>query len=90
VSLSTALSKKTSADITPAVEKRFDTNRGKADMSTKRITVNVSQDVDLIRERLVADTGIRMSYIQIFNYLIHFYIKHAAEPRTRWASGETK
>jgi hypothetical protein len=38
----------------------------------------------------VADTGIRMSYIQIFNYLIHFYIKHAAEPRTRWASGETK
>ena len=59
-------------------------------MTTKRITVNVNQDVDLIRDRLATDTGIRMSYIQIFNYLIHFYLKHAAEPRTQWASGVTK
>ena len=53
-------------------------------MATKRITVNINQDVDLIRERLVDHTGIKMSYIQIFNYLIHFYLKHAAEPRTQW------
>jgi hypothetical protein len=44
----------------------------------------------LIREKLVSDTGIRMSYIQIFNYLIHFYLRHSAEPRTQWASGATK
>ena len=57
-------------------------------MTTKRITVNVSQDVDLIRETLAQNTGIRMSYIQIFNYLIHFYIKHCNEPRTRWTELE--
>jgi hypothetical protein len=59
-------------------------------MTTKRITVNINQDIDLIREKLVSDTGIRMSYIQIFNYLIHFYLRHSAEPRTKWASGATK
>jgi hypothetical protein len=26
-----------------------------------------------------------MTYVQIFNHLIHFYIQHAAEPRTKWA-----
>ena len=57
-------------------------------MATKRITVNVSQDVDLIRETLTQNTGIKMSYIQIFNYLIHFYIKHCNEPRTRWTELE--
>lgn len=57
-------------------------------MATKRITVNVSQDVDLIRDTLAQNTGIRMSYIQIFNYLIHFYIKHCNEPRTRWTELE--
>ena len=59
-------------------------------MTTKRITVNINQDVDEIRERLVADTGIRMSYIQIFNYLIHFYLKHSAEPKTQWAASRAK
>jgi hypothetical protein len=57
-------------------------------MATKRITVNVSQDVDLIRETLAQNTGIKMSYIQIFNYLIHFYLKHCNEPRTRWTELE--
>jgi len=57
-------------------------------MATKRITVNINQEVDLIRETLAQNTGIRMSYIQIFNYLIHFYIKHCNEPRTRWTELE--
>ena len=57
-------------------------------MATKRITVSVNQDVDLIRETLAQNTGIKMSYIQIFNYLIHFYIKHCNEPRTRWTELE--
>ena len=57
-------------------------------MATKRITVSVNQDVDLIRDTLAKNTGIRMSYIQILNYLIHFYIQHCNEPRTRWTELE--
>jgi len=57
-------------------------------MATKRITVSVNQDVDLIRDTMAQNTGIKMSYIQIFNYLIHFYIKHCNEPRTRWTELE--
>ena len=52
--------------------------------AVKRITIPVSNDVDKIIEQLARDTGIRMTYSQVFNYLIHFYIKHAAEPRTQW------
>ena len=53
-------------------------------MATKRITVNVDQNVDEIRAHLLKSTGIKMSYIQIINYLIYFYIKHSNEPRTQW------
>ena len=53
-------------------------------MATKRITVNVDQNIDEIRLHLLKNTGIKMSYIQIFNYLIHFYIKHCNEPRSQW------
>ena len=42
------------------------------DSKTKRITLKVSKDIDLIRDRLAADTGIEMTYNQIFNLsLIH-------------------
>ena len=53
-------------------------------MATKRITIPVNESIDVIRDRLCVDTGIRMNYIQIINYLIHFYLKHAAEPKTKW------
>lgn len=53
---------------------------------TKRITVPVSQDIDLIRERLKRDTGIEMTYVQIFNFLIHFYVERANEPKSKWRS----
>lgn len=56
------------------------------DPKTKRITMPVSKDIDLIRDRLTADTGIVMSYNQLFNFLIHFYIKHASEPKSQWKS----
>ena len=60
-------------------------------MATKRITFNIDQNVDHIREFILAETGIKMSYVQIFNYLIHFYIKHCKEPRTKWTTlGEEK
>ena len=44
------------------------------------------KDVDLIRNRLAQDTGIRMSYAQIFNFLIHFYVERANEPKSKWKS----
>jgi len=52
----------------------------------KRITIPVSTDIDLIRERLAADTGILMTYTQVFNFLVHFYIQRANEPKTQWRS----
>lgn len=56
----------------------------------KRITIPVSVDIDAIGKRLQQDSGITMTYSQIFNFLIHFYLKHAAEPRTQWKSGMAK
>jgi hypothetical protein len=53
---------------------------------TKRVTIPVSQTIDLIRDRLKEDTGITMSYAQIFNFLIHFYVERASEPKSRWKS----
>jgi len=53
---------------------------------SKRITISVSDDIDTIRNHLAKDTGISMTYVQIFNFLIHFYLTHAQEPKTRWAS----
>ena len=50
----------------------------------KRITISVHSDIDKIRAALRENTGIDMSYVQIINYLIHFYNQHAAEPRTQW------
>ena len=57
---------------------------------SKRITIPVDQAIDIIRARLKADTGIEMSYVQLFNFLIHFYLKHAHEPRTKWQTLTTK
>lgn len=56
------------------------------DPKTKRITLPVTKDVDLIRARLAADTGITMSYSQIFNFLVHFYCERASEPKSKWRS----
>ena len=53
---------------------------------TKRITIPVSTDIDMIRERLAADTGITMTYTQVFNFLVHFYVERANEPKSKWRS----
>lgn len=54
----------------------------------KRITVPVSSDIDKIRDRLERDTGVKMTYTQVFNFLIHFYVQRASEPKSRWRSME--
>lgn len=56
------------------------------DPKTKRVTIPVSKDIDLIRQRIKRDTGIEMSYSQIFNFLIHFYVERANEPKSKWRS----
>jgi hypothetical protein len=52
----------------------------------KRITIPVSTDIDKIRDRLAADTGITMTYTQVFNFLVHFYMERANEPKSKWKS----
>jgi hypothetical protein len=51
----------------------------------KRITIPVDSEIDNIKDFIKEQTGVEMTYVQIFNHLIHFYIAHAAEPRTKWA-----
>jgi len=54
-------------------------------VKNKRVTVDVSVDIDKIRNKIKADTGVTMTYVQTFDFLINFYMKHANEPRTQWA-----
>ena len=55
-------------------------------MATKRVTIPVNIDIDAIRLKLLEDTGIDMSYHQVFNYLIHFYKEYSGIPKTKWNS----
>jgi hypothetical protein len=52
----------------------------------KRITLPISPDIEKIRDRLERDTGVRMTYTQVFNFLIHFYVERANEPKSKWRS----
>lgn len=54
-------------------------------MKEKRITIPISKSIDEIRGFVAEQTGVEMTYTQVINYLIHFYVKHANEPRTKWA-----
>lgn len=54
------------------------------DAKTKRVTIPVSHTIDVIRDQLKRDTGITMSYAQIFNFLIHYYVERNNQPKTKW------
>ena len=43
-------------------------------MTTKRITMPVSEEMEQIRNRLISDTGVKMTYNQTISFLIHFYM----------------
>jgi hypothetical protein len=43
----------------------------------KRITLYLPDSVDVIKKRLEADFGIQMTYVQVFSFLMHFYLKPA-------------
>jgi len=51
----------------------------------KRVTVDVKPEIDKIRDKIKADTGVTMTYVQTFDFLIDFYMKNANVPRTQWA-----
>jgi len=48
--------------------------------TAKRITIPVSEGIDKIRDQLSADTGIKMTYNQVLDYLIHFYLVRTQQP----------
>jgi hypothetical protein len=53
----------------------------------KRITMPVSGSLEDIRNHLTKDTGIKMTYNQVLDYLIHFYLVRTQQPdapRTVW------
>ena len=54
-------------------------------MKEKRVTIPISASIDEIRGFIAEQTGVDMTYSQVINHLIHFYVKHANEPRTTWA-----
>ena len=57
----------------------------------KRITITVSEDLADMREKLSADLGIKMTYNQVLDYLIHFYSTRAQQPdvpRTQWRGAQ--
>ena len=49
----------------------------------KRLTVTVSENIDRIRQRLYEETGVRMTYVQVFDYLISYYTKNQ-KIQTTW------
>ena len=51
----------------------------------KRVTVDVDPKIDAIRNKIKQDTGVTMTYVQTFDFLIDFYMKRANEPKTQWA-----
>lgn len=42
----------------------------------KRLTISVSNDIDRIRRRLYEETGVMMTYVQVFDFLITYYVKN--------------
>jgi hypothetical protein len=52
---------------------------------SKRITVAVDKNIDSIQDYIYENTGVRMSYVQVIDHLIHFYIKNGNVPKTKWA-----
>ena len=55
--------------------------------TAKRTTIPVSEGIDKILDQLSADTGIKMTYNQVLDYLSHFYLVRTQQPdapRTQW------
>jgi len=51
-------------------------------MSKRRITVNISANIDAIKDQLERETGVVFSYVQLIDFLINFYRKNSV--KTTW------
>lgn len=51
---------------------------------SKRITLPISGKIDHIKEKVQEDLGIEMTYAQIVDFLIHYYVSKTAQPKTQW------
>ena len=49
-----------------------------------RVTIPVHPDFIVIQTMLQRDTGIKMTYGQVVNYLVHFYKTHPKPVATVW------
>jgi hypothetical protein len=50
----------------------------------KRVTFHISENTDKIKEKIQNDNGVKMTYPQIFDFLVHFYIQYSNIPKTQW------
>ena len=46
----------------------------------KRITVPISEEIDAIRKQIEIDTGVLMTYRQLINHMINFYLARRTQP----------
>ena len=53
-------------------------------MKTRRITLSISGNIESIKKQIQDEHGIEYSYAQVLDYLIHYYRKHAQQPKTEW------
>lgn len=53
-------------------------------MPLKKITIFVDPNIEVIREHLLETTGVKFTYVQLFNYLINYYRKGSSIPATKW------
>jgi hypothetical protein len=51
---------------------------------SKRITMPITQNLNDVREQIKSDMGIELTYTQIIDFLIHFYITKSEQPKTQW------
>ncbi len=51
---------------------------------TKRITIFVDPNIDVIRDHLDKTLGVKLTYVQLFDYLINYYKTNSTLPKTIW------
>jgi hypothetical protein len=51
---------------------------------SKRITLPITQNLNDVREQIKSDMGIELTYTQLIDFLIHFYLNNSGQPKTQW------
>ena len=51
---------------------------------SKRITLPITQNLNDVREQIKSDMGIELTYTQLIDFLIHFYLNKSGQPKTQW------